>query len=190
MLPVSAGTYLQQGDKVYYGDKVDLTGVYGWQCTVAHWDPGTNNLQPPSQIRDVCSFSENIEITPDRFPAGSWYKWGGSISKGENDLAFTVVGHPPVPTPTPVVVNLTTPPTVSPITALSTVIQVTLQPTSVPVTTPTSVFSAATEVFLPAATPADAPQSFVPPNLPPIPIMIIMILVGGAVLYWWIQGTM
>jgi len=188
VVPVSAGTYLHQGEEVYYGDRVDLTGVYGWRCTVAHWDPGTNDLQPPSQIRDVCSFAENIEITPDRFPVGRWYKWEGEIHGAENDLAFKVMGYRP--TPTVAVVNITTVVVPIPPSVLPTAIEAPQQTPEVVKTTPTSVISSAQDVFLPTAAPPGTPQPFVKPTLPPIPIIIVLLIVGGLLIYWFLKGDL
>lgn len=177
----AAGTYVYQGDKVYWGDKVDLTGVYGWQCTVAWWKSGVSTIIPPTKIEDVCTNSYNIEITPERFPSGTWYKWDGSLSNAGNEEAFEVVGVRPItvqPTPnrtvsltaTPTQVVTTTLPTLAP-TTIPTIqsIQPTIQPTQVVTVTVT-------------------PEESVWPKLPPLPVILVLIIGGVLFVRWWING--
>jgi len=83
--------YVEQGDTIYHGDVADLTGVYGWDCTVAWWSGGEGAVSvPPDQTVDVCSFSHRVIITENMFPSGSWWKWSGEWERSGNNLAFYV----------------------------------------------------------------------------------------------------
>ena len=177
----SAGTYLFQGDKVYWGDKVDLTGVYGWQCTVAWWKDGASTIIQPTKIEDVCTNSYNIEITTERFPRGIWYKWDGSLSSSGNEKAFEVVGPRPVTTrPTS---NLSSNQTLN-LTATPTQVVTTTPPTLVPTMIPTI---QSTPVPTAVVTVTVTPEESVWPKLPPLPVIIVLVICGGLLVRWWIN---
>lgn len=192
----SAGTYLFQGDKVYWGDTVDLTGVYGWACTVAWWKGGYNPAVSPTIIEDVCTNSYNVRVTPERFPQGIWYKWDGKVSSSGNERAFEVVG--PRPTTIQPTSNITSNPTLN-LTAAPIQVITTTQPTLVPTEIPT-IQSAiqSTPITLeisvaPTAQPVSAETTeagSIWPNLPPLPILLVLLFCGGLVVYWWINGNM
>lgn len=187
LVPASlAGTYVIQGDTVYWGDSVDLTGVYGWECTVAWWKGGISDSVWPDRTEEVCYQSHNILITPERFPEGSWYKWDGKIGNHENDEAFRVKAYRPttVPTPTPNITYTQQPmvPTTQPILN-----------TPVPKATPRITTVVTTAQPAPVATPAgtETPvDGIAPPSkAPPLPIFFLGLVIILIVAYWWVRGT-
>lgn len=179
--PVSAGMYVNQNDKLYWGDVADLTGVYGWQCTLAWWESSSQSDYPTRTV-DVCSNSYNIAITPERFPAGDWYKWDGKVGRHGNDLAFTVVGsmRPEANLTGNLSANITT--------ASPTPIIIYVTPnTTAPTPTPQIVYITVT--VTPVPTPTQEP-GFVMPNLPPLPIIIILVVFLILGIRWWLQGAL
>jgi hypothetical protein len=96
---------VHQGDTIYWHDIADLSQAASWPAfTVAWWQQGldgSGGLQP-DKVVDVSSFMRRIEITPDKFPVGTWYRWDGQWRRGENMVAFFVQAQRPFINLTPI----------------------------------------------------------------------------------------
>lgn len=211
ILPVSASIiYVNQGDTVYPGETVDLRGVYGWECTVAWWPSDVSDTASPSKVEEVCYPNEIVNITLEQFPVGNWYKWDGkTLGSRANDLAFkvadgkrpaekvdirgltnvTIITVPPTPTTQPTLFVPATPPepnvtqtwvTLTPSAVFSniTTTKATKVPTRTVIYTPMPVVVTTTPV-----------PGFVFPNLPPIPVIILLVVVLYFVVRWWNAGA-
>jgi hypothetical protein len=204
----SASIYVMQGDTLYWGDNADLTGVYGWECTVAWWKGGITTAQWPDRTEEVCYQAHNIAITPERFPAGTWYKWNGKVEGAGNDIAFHVVGvlRPIVITPTPnTTVNVTSNTTLVtrvPTTIITKALIAPIAPTltalptriatPVPTTQASFIPQIPTLARVPVATPTEEvpAEGIIPPTkYPPIPVLIVGFFGIGLVAYWWVRGN-
>jgi hypothetical protein len=103
-----------QGDNVYLGEYVDITGVVSWQAQFAYWSVGYPMSDLPDAIIDASSFQHNYYIDPTKYRVGTYYKWDGKYERSGNMLAFYVkAGERPIITPTP---TPTPQPTINPIT--------------------------------------------------------------------------
>ena len=87
--------YVHQGDTVYWGDCIDVTGVAGWDMKLAHWNnTGGYDIGYPDEypdiIYDVSDNPRKIHVWWEVYPSGPWYKWSGKRENAGNNLAFYV----------------------------------------------------------------------------------------------------
>jgi hypothetical protein len=100
LYPISAYDRLSQGDIVYIGETVDITGVTGWSDTLVYWggefssiDEPMYKLSLPPKIRmGNVSSQYRYYIDPEIFGnrIGNWYAWYGSEESHGNNIAFKV----------------------------------------------------------------------------------------------------
>jgi hypothetical protein len=88
--------YISQGDTVYVGDTVDLSGVLAPYPGMAYWDGfdmydsvPRYNLTMPDNKRSYYKFYIDPEIFGNRL--GRWYKYNGKFEKQGNNRLFTVM---------------------------------------------------------------------------------------------------
>jgi hypothetical protein len=97
--PISAYDRISQGDIVYVGETVDISGVTGWSDTLVYWggfyslDEPAYKLSLPAKIRmgngsSQYRFYIDPEIFSDRI--GNWYSWYGTEESHGNNIAFRV----------------------------------------------------------------------------------------------------
>jgi hypothetical protein len=88
--------YINQGDTVYVGDYVDISGVAPPYLFLAYWDgfdmydsPPRYNLTLPDGKKGYYKFYIDPEIFGGR--TGRWYKWDGKYERQGNNRMFTVM---------------------------------------------------------------------------------------------------
>jgi hypothetical protein len=92
----NAPYYVQQGDTVYVGDVVDISGIMAGVLNFAYYggyyEGGEKQflLDTPNHNRDYYKFYIDPEIFGTRL--GKWYKWNGFAESHANNLAFVVAG--------------------------------------------------------------------------------------------------
>lgn len=90
----TAPTRIQQGDTVYIGDTIDISGVAAGLLNLAYYGGYEEDisrqylLELPKTTKGYYLFYIDPEIFSKRL--GYWYKWRGSINRGENSVAFVV----------------------------------------------------------------------------------------------------
>jgi hypothetical protein len=99
--PVQAYYYVQQGDSVAIGERVDLSGAIGWQDSNGDWNlayygRSGSEMDPQYTIKIVKkSDLYNYYIDPAIFGQrlGPWYQFYGNATEDNhgNTLAFRVV---------------------------------------------------------------------------------------------------
>jgi hypothetical protein len=100
ILPVSAYDRITQGDKVYIGETVDISGVTGWSDTLVYWggefssidEPMYKLTLPPKMRLGNGSSQYRFYIDPKIFGdrIGNWYAWYGTEESHGNNIAFKV----------------------------------------------------------------------------------------------------
>jgi hypothetical protein len=88
--------YIGQGDTVYVGDYIDISGAAPPYTSLAYWDgydmydsPPKYNLSLPDGKRGYYKFYLDPEIFGQRL--GRWYKYSGEYEKQGNNRIFTVM---------------------------------------------------------------------------------------------------
>lgn len=88
--------YINQGDTVYVGDYVDISGVAPPYLFIAYWDgfdmydsPPRYNMTLPNGKQKYYKFYIDPEIFGSR--TGRWYKWDGKYERQGNNRLFTVM---------------------------------------------------------------------------------------------------
>jgi len=104
-VPVTNGTvsgippYIHQGQTIYIGDTVDISGVVPPYPQVAYWDgydiyedSPSYNISMPDRKSGYYRFYVDPEIFSGR--TGRWYKYSGTFEQRGNNLAFVVKPRP------------------------------------------------------------------------------------------------
>jgi hypothetical protein len=88
--------YINQGDLVYVGDYIDISGVAPPYLFLAYWDgfdmydsPPQYNMTLPNGKSGYYKFYLDPEIFGSRL--GRWYKWDGKYERQGNNRMFTVM---------------------------------------------------------------------------------------------------
>jgi hypothetical protein len=85
---------VQQGDTVYLGDTIDISGVMAGVLNLAYyggWDEESGDqflIDTPSRKIGYYRFYIDPAIFTQRL--GKWYKWNGYVERQANNLAFVV----------------------------------------------------------------------------------------------------
>jgi hypothetical protein len=93
--------YVQQGDTVYLGDVVDVSGVMGGVLNFAYYggyDEESGDqflLDTPNGNSGYYRFYIDPAIFASRL--GKWYKWNGFVERQANNLVFVVAETRPKP---------------------------------------------------------------------------------------------
>ena len=96
-------------DDVYLGETVDISQAIAWPDYKIAWCKNEGyECTPPDQIIQISGFMHSYFIDPETFHVGTYYRWSGEWSHGENMVAFyvrtgtrPVINITPTPTPTP-----------------------------------------------------------------------------------------
>lgn len=87
--------YVNQGDKVFFGDHIDISGVAQGYQALAWFSKGYPSEGTTAYIIELPDPKYqwyNVYIDQDFFKQypGNWYKWNGYVEESANQLAFTV----------------------------------------------------------------------------------------------------
>jgi hypothetical protein len=92
----NASYYVQQGDTVYVGDHLDISGVILPYPYLAYWDGfdmydanPSYNITIPLQRKAITNFYVDPEVFSTRL--GRWYKYDGVYEPNSNNMVFVVV---------------------------------------------------------------------------------------------------
>jgi len=87
--------YIYQGDTVYVGDVIDISGAAPPYASLAYWNgydmydsEPTYVMELPDSSQGYYKFNLSFEIFGNRL--GRWYKWDGDFEKRGNNHIFTV----------------------------------------------------------------------------------------------------
>jgi hypothetical protein len=96
--PSASSHYISQGEIVYLGDKLDISGVVPPYPELAYWDGydmydsnPTFNITLPQQKAGYYNFSIDGRFTNR---PGKWYKYADKFERAGNNLAFIVAPRP------------------------------------------------------------------------------------------------
>lgn len=91
--------YITQGEVVYVGDTVDISGVVPPYPQLAYWDghdmydsAPSYNFTMSDYKRDYYKFNISSEVFGNRL--GNWYKYSGVFEPRGNNIAFVVKSKP------------------------------------------------------------------------------------------------
>lgn len=87
--------YIGQGDKVYLGDHIDISGVVAGNLALAWWPGGEPVLDEAPQVITLPKSKSgwyDFYVDPAIFASrlGMWYKWNGYVESNGNTRAFWV----------------------------------------------------------------------------------------------------
>lgn len=87
--------FLNQGDVVYLGDHIDISGALGGTKYLAYWGssgPSSGKIKYIIELPYQKSGWYNFYLDPKIFSdkTGDWHKWSGYYEPNGNTLAFTV----------------------------------------------------------------------------------------------------